>query len=64
MAAYITTIIDKQGDTVYPRTKASAVYDDNGNQIKTIIDTKANIADVYTRTEIDNLMNVDTTTTI
>ena len=62
--AYITTIIDKQGDIVYPRTKATAVYDENGNQISTIIDNKANIADVYTRTEIDNLMKVDTTTTI
>lgn len=64
MAAYIKTIIDKNGDIIYPQTKTNAIFDDNGNQLTNVIDNKANKSDVFTKEEVNNLMTVDTTTTI
>ena len=38
--AYIKNLIDYNGDIIYPQTKASAVYDDNGNLLIDVIPHK------------------------
>lgn len=41
--AYIKNLIDYNGDIIYPQTKASAVYDDNGNLLSNVIAYKPTI---------------------
>lgn len=38
--AYIKNLIDYNGNIIYPQTKASAVYDDNGNLLSDVIPHK------------------------
>ena len=35
--AYIKNLIDYNGDIIYPQTKASAVYDDNGDLLSNVM---------------------------
>ena len=41
--AYIKNLIDYNGDIIYPQTKASAVYDDNGDLLSNVIAYKPTI---------------------
>ena len=41
--AYIKNLIDYNGDIIYPQTKASAVYDDNGNLLSNVMAHKPTI---------------------
>ena len=41
--AYIKNLIDYNGDIIYPQTKASAVYDDNGNLLSNVMAYKPTI---------------------
>lgn len=41
--AYIKNLIDYNGDIIYPQTKASAVYDDDGNLLSNVIAYKPTI---------------------
>ena len=38
--AYIKNLIDYNGDIIYPQTKASAVYDDDGNLLSNVMARK------------------------
>ena len=38
--AYIKNLIDYNGDIIYPQTKASAVYDDNGDLLSNVMARK------------------------
>ena len=42
--AYIKNLIDYNGDIIYPQTKVSAVYDDNGNLLSNVMAYKPTIA--------------------
>ena len=35
--AYIKNLIDYNGDIIYPQTKASAIYDDDGNLLSNVM---------------------------
>lgn len=59
MSAYIKNLTDKNGDIVYPHTKASAIFYDNNTLLSTVIDNKVNSTDVYTKTEALNILTVD-----
>ena len=41
--AYIKNLIDYNGDIIYPQTKASAVYDDNGDLLSNVMAHKPTI---------------------
>ena len=41
--AYIKNLIDYNGDIIYPQTKASAIYDDNGNLLSNVMAYKPTI---------------------
>ena len=41
--AYIKNLIDYNGDIIYPQTKASAIYDDNGNLLSNVMAHKPTI---------------------
>ena len=41
--AYIKNLIDYNGDIIYPQTKASAVYDDNGDLLSNVMAYKPTI---------------------
>ena len=41
--AYIKNLIDYNGDIIYPQTKASAVYDDDGNLLSNVMAHKPTI---------------------
>lgn len=41
--AYIKNLIDYNGNIIYPQTKASAVYDDNGNLLSAVMAHKPTI---------------------
>ena len=41
--AYIKNLIDYNGNIIYPQTKASAVYDDNGDLLSNVIAYKPTI---------------------
>lgn len=41
--AYIKNLIDYNGDIVYPQTKASAIYDDDGNLLSAVMAHKPTI---------------------
>lgn len=43
--AYIKNLIDYNGNIIYPQTKASAVYDDNGNLLSNTINNKVDKED-------------------
>ena len=40
MSAKIKTLLDKLGGKIYPKTKTSAVYDDNNVVLDSILSTK------------------------
>ena len=40
MSAKIKTLFDKVGNKLYPKTKTSAVYDDNNNTLDSVIANK------------------------
>ena len=40
MNAYIDTLLDKNGQKFYPKTKTSAVYDNDNNTLDSIIANK------------------------
>ena len=41
--AYIKNLIDYNGDIIYPQTKASAIYDDNGDLLSNVMAHKPTI---------------------
>lgn len=41
--AYIKNLIDYNGNIIYPQTKASAIYDDNGNLLSNVMAYKPTI---------------------
>ena len=41
--AYIKNLIDYNGNIIYPQTKASAIYDDNGNLLSNVMAHKPTI---------------------
>lgn len=41
--AYIKNLIDYNGNIIYPQTKASAIYDDNGNLFSNVMAHKPTI---------------------
>lgn len=61
--AKIQTLKDKNNEIIYPRSVIQAILDANGVTLDTLIAAKANISDVYTKSEtytqeeINSLLN-------
>lgn len=58
MSAYIKNLTNS-GNKVYPKTKMSAVYYKDGTSLSTVLDTKINKTDVYTKQETLDILTVD-----
>ena len=58
MSAYIKNLTNA-GEKVYPKTKMDAIYYKDGTLISTVLDTKVNKTDVYTKQETLDILTVD-----
>lgn len=66
MAAKIKTLFDKLGNKLYPKTKTSAVYDDDGVTLNVSLNNYAHFIDEQSTTPISNPIlyrsDIDTST--
>lgn len=46
MSAYVKTIKDKSGDTIYPQTKVEAIYDNENVDLQTLLDAKGKVTNL------------------
>lgn len=46
MSAYVKTIKDKSGDTIYPQTKIEAIYDNENVDLQTLLDAKGKVTNL------------------
>lgn len=46
MSAYVKTIKDKSGDTIYPQTKVEAIYDNENVGLQSLLNAKGNVTNL------------------
>lgn len=57
MATYIKSLVDSDGNTIYPQSKTNAIYDENNKNLQNILDDMKVI--VISSTQPINLNNDD-----